>query len=278
MRWFETQEQAALPSAAGRQLPAPCPAPAERGPLALRLTFSRRWWLRSQKLVGRTPVAPLPDRSLARLLCRQPYSPLGRPRTTMPGDAAGDHVPITALSAQEVGAEGHARSCMPRPAHRRVVCRRRRRPPPKPPCCRPPAQPPPPLPPARAKLAGVRENVEAACNELADKSMHIQRLMAVFSNSNRTVQALSESQQGARLEWTGPGETPRTPAPSSFGNEANGLRRGAVHPPRVTHPRGDRSSPQRFSGVCPRGATQSGKRPLKNAPPPRRPAPDDSPH
>ncbi|GBF93990.1 prefoldin subunit 5 [Raphidocelis subcapitata] len=65
------------------------------------------------------------------------------------GGAAGDHVPVTALSAQE--------------------------------------------------LAGVRDNVESACNELAEKSMHIQRLMAVFSTSNRTVQALADSQPGQPL-------------------------------------------------------------------------------
>jgi hypothetical protein len=47
------------------------------------------------------------------------------------------------------------------------------------------------------QLARVRENVETDCNDLADKSVQLQRLMAVYSSSNRAVQTLAESKPGA---------------------------------------------------------------------------------
>jgi hypothetical protein len=77
-----------------------------------------------------------------------------------------------------------------------------------------PARRPSPRPraaPARAparpspQLAGLRENVESTCNELEDRSLQLQRLMAVYSSSNRAVQTLAESKTGAPRGWAAVG-------------------------------------------------------------------------
>ncbi|KIY99754.1 putative prefoldin subunit 5 [Monoraphidium neglectum] len=49
------------------------------------------------------------------------------------------------------------------------------------------------------QLSSVRESVESNCNDLADKSMQLQRLMAHFSSSNRAVQGLADSKPGQPL-------------------------------------------------------------------------------
>lgn len=45
---------------------------------------------------------------------------------------------------------------------------------------------------------GLRDNVEGQCNDLADKALQLQRLMAHYSSSNKAVQALAGSKAGAR--------------------------------------------------------------------------------
>jgi len=48
----------------------------------------------------------------------------------------------------------------------------------------------------QTQLAGVRDNLESTCDELADKSMQLQRIMAHYSGSNKAVQALADSKVG----------------------------------------------------------------------------------
>lgn len=64
----------------------------------------------------------------------------------------------------------------------------------------------PPAAPARRthgrsptlQLGHLRENLEATCNDLSDKAVQLQRLMAHFSGSNKAVAALADSKSGAR--------------------------------------------------------------------------------
>lgn len=45
----------------------------------------------------------------------------------------------------------------------------------------------------------LRENVEQTCNDLSERAMQLQRLMALYSGSNRAVQALADSKEGQPL-------------------------------------------------------------------------------